>query len=34
MVEKWLKGGAVLQCPNPACKNKKDLPQPVEALAS
>ena len=28
MVEKWLKAGAVLQCPNQDCKFKKDLPVP------
>jgi DNA topoisomerase-1 len=28
MVEKWLKAGAVLQCPNQECKFKKDLPVP------
>ncbi len=33
MVEKWLKAGAVLQCPNPECKHKQPVQQPVEALA-
>jgi len=28
MVEKWLKAGAVLQCPHQECKFKKDLPVP------
>jgi DNA topoisomerase-1 len=28
MIEKWLKSGPILQCPNPECKAKKDLPQP------
>jgi DNA topoisomerase-1 len=30
LIEKWLKAGPVAQCPNPECKFKKDLPQPVE----
>lgn len=30
MIEKWLKAGPVLQCPNNDCKFKKDLPTPVE----
>jgi DNA topoisomerase-1 len=34
LIEKWLKAGPVAQCPNPECKYKKDLPQPVEALAT
>jgi DNA topoisomerase-1 len=33
MLEKWLKAGAVLQCPNAECKHKQDLHVPVEALA-
>jgi DNA topoisomerase-1 len=33
LIEKWLKAGPVAQCPNPECKFKKDLPQPVEAVA-
>jgi DNA topoisomerase-1 len=32
MVEKWLKAGAVWQCPNPDCKHKQPAPQP-EAVA-
>ena len=32
MVEKWLKAGAVWQCPNAECKHKQEAPQPVEAL--
>jgi DNA topoisomerase-1 len=32
MVEKWLKAGPVLQCPNGECKHKQDLQAPVEAL--
>ncbi len=32
MLEKWLKAGPVLQCPNTECKHKQDLPVPVEAL--
>jgi len=34
LIEKWLKSGPVAQCPNPECKFKKDLPQPVEALVA
>jgi DNA topoisomerase-1 len=33
MLEKWLKAGPVLQCPNAECKHKQDLHVPVEALA-
>jgi DNA topoisomerase-1 len=33
LIEKWLKAGPVAQCPNPECKFKKDLPQPVEEAA-
>jgi DNA topoisomerase-1 len=33
MVEKWLKAGAVLQCPNQECKFKKDLPVPEVVVA-
>jgi DNA topoisomerase I len=33
LIEKWLKAGPVAQCPNAECKFKKDLPQPVEAVA-
>ena len=29
MIEKWLKAGPVLQCPNQECKFKKDLPVPM-----
>ncbi len=32
LVEKWLKAGAVAQCPNAECKYKRPLP-PVEATA-
>src|SRR5450756_3235866 len=32
MVEKWLKAGAVWQCPNPECKHKVEAPVPVETL--
>jgi DNA topoisomerase-1 len=32
MVEKWLKAGAVLQCPNAECKHKQEVHAPVEAL--
>jgi DNA topoisomerase-1 len=32
MVEKWLKAGPLLQCPNENCKHKQEIPQPVEAL--
>ena len=34
MVEKWLKAGPVLQCPNPECKHKQPMLVPVEALAT
>jgi DNA topoisomerase I len=33
MVEKWLKGGAVWQCPNGECKHKMDVQTPVEVGA-
>jgi hypothetical protein len=26
-VEKWLKAGAIWQCPNPECKHKQPAPQ-------
>jgi len=32
MVEKWLKSGAVWQCPNADCKHKQEAPAPVESL--
>ncbi len=32
MVEKWLKTGAVWQCPNPECKHKQDAPQTAELV--
>ena len=32
MVEKWLKAGPVLQCPNAECKHKQEVHAPVEAL--
>ena len=31
MVEKWLKAGAMWQCPNPECKHKQHAPQPAVA---
>lgn len=34
MIEKWLKAGPVLQCPNPECKAKKELPQPAPELVT
>jgi DNA topoisomerase-1 len=34
MIEKWLKAGAILQCPNPECKAKKELPQPQPELVT
>jgi DNA topoisomerase-1 len=34
MVEKWLKAGPILQCPNPDCKHKQPLPEPVPAPAA
>jgi DNA topoisomerase-1 len=34
MVEKWLKAGPVLQCPNNECKHKQPLPQPEPAPAA
>jgi DNA topoisomerase-1 len=34
LVEKWLKAGAVWQCPNAECKYKRPAPQQAEALAS
>jgi len=33
MVEKWLKAGPVLQCPNADCKHKQPMLVPAEALA-
>ena len=33
MVEKWLKAGAMWQCPNPECKHKQHAPQGAELLA-
>ena len=33
LVEKWLKAGPVLQCPNAECKHKQPMLVPVEALA-
>jgi DNA topoisomerase-1 len=33
MVEKWLKAGAMWQCPNPECKHKQHAPEGAEALA-
>jgi DNA topoisomerase-1 len=33
LIEKWLKAGAVAQCPNGECKFKKPLAVPVEATA-
>jgi DNA topoisomerase-1 len=33
MVEKWLKAGAMWQCPNPECKHKQHAPEGVESLA-
>jgi DNA topoisomerase I len=33
MIEKWLKAGPVLQCPNQECKYKKDLPVPEPVAA-
>jgi DNA topoisomerase-1 len=32
MIEKWLKAGPILQCPNAECKAKKELPQPQPEL--
>jgi hypothetical protein len=32
MVEKWLKAGAVWQCPNPECKHKVEAPVGVEVI--
>jgi ssDNA-binding Zn-finger/Zn-ribbon topoisomerase 1 len=32
LMERWLKAGAVWQCPNAECKHKQEAPQPVEAL--
>ncbi len=34
MVEKWLKAGAVWQCPNPECKHKQPAPQQAETSAT
>ncbi len=31
MIEKWLKAGPILQCPNQECKFKKDMPAPAPA---
>jgi DNA topoisomerase-1 len=31
MLEKWLKAGAMWQCPNPECKHKQHAPQPAVA---
>ena len=33
-IEKWLKAGAVLQCPNQDCKYKKDLPVAPEVVGA
>jgi hypothetical protein len=33
MIEKWLKAGPVLQCPNQECKFKKDMPVPEVVVA-
>jgi DNA topoisomerase-1 len=33
MVEKWLKAGAVWQCPNPECKHKVEAPVVAEVIA-
>jgi DNA topoisomerase-1 len=33
LVEKWLKAGPVLQCPNADCKHKQPMLVPAEALA-
>ena len=33
MVEKWLKAGAVWQCPNPECKHKVEAPVTAEVVA-
>jgi DNA topoisomerase-1 len=32
MVEKWLKAGAVWQCPNPECKHKVEAPVAAEVV--
>ena len=32
MLEKWLKAGPMMQCPNPECKHKHPAAQPAEAL--
>jgi hypothetical protein len=34
MVEKWLKAGAVWQCPNPECKHKVEAPVAAEVVVS
>ena len=34
MIEKWLKAGPILQCPNADCKHKQPLPQPAPAPAA
>ncbi|MFN7994741.1 MAG: type I DNA topoisomerase [Bryobacteraceae bacterium] len=33
LVEKWLKAGPVLQCPNGECKHKHEIQAPAEVLA-
>jgi DNA topoisomerase-1 len=33
MLEKWLKAGAMWQCPNPECKHKQHAVQPADTLA-
>jgi DNA topoisomerase I len=33
MIEKWLKAGAVWQCPNPECKHKQPAPQEAETVS-
>jgi hypothetical protein len=32
MLEKWLKAGAVWQCPNPECKHKVEAPLVAESI--
>ena len=32
MIEKWLKAGAVWQCPNAECKHKQPAPQQAEPV--
>jgi hypothetical protein len=34
MVEKWLKAGAVWQCPNPECKHQVEAPVTAEVIVS